>query len=311
MLVHPQFDPVAIHLGPLAIRWYGLMYLLAFAFVLILGRLRIAARADAGWKKHELDDLLFYGVLGVILGGRLGYVLFYKASYYLAHPLEILAVWQGGMSFHGGFLGVLVAMAWFARRHGLRWLQLTDFIAPLVPPGLAFGRLGNFINGELWGRPTDVPWAMVFPKVDNLPRHPSQLYEFALEGLLLFILLWWYARRPRPAGAVSGLFLIGYGSFRFLAEFTREPDDFLGLLSLGMSMGQWLSLPMAVAGVLMMRYSIIHPHLNPLGETTSRSTRLQETAAKSPVIPPAGEDANERRGKQGFCRKTKTRKGNP
>jgi phosphatidylglycerol:prolipoprotein diacylglycerol transferase len=159
---------------------------------------------------------------------------------------------RGTTSFHGGFLGVLVAMVWFAHKHHLRWLELTDFIAPLVPPGLAFGRLGNFINGELWGRPTDVPWAMIFPKVDNLPRHPSELYEFALEGVVLFTVLWLFARKPRPVGALSGLFLIGYGSFRFLVEFTREPDDFLGLLSLGMSMGQWLSLPMVIAGVLMM-----------------------------------------------------------
>ncbi|MDO8263046.1 MAG: prolipoprotein diacylglyceryl transferase [Gallionella sp.] len=288
MLVHPQFNPIAVQLGPLAIRWYGLMYLAGFMAFLWLGRKRIAVLKHPQINARLLDDLLFYGVLGVILGGRLGYVFFYKASYYLEHPLEIFAVWQGGMSFHGGFLGVLVAMAWLAHKRNLRWLQLTDFIAPLVPPGLAFGRLGNFINGELWGRPADVPWAMIFPKVDNLPRHPSQLYEFALEGVLLFALLWLYARKPRPAGAVSGLFLIGYGSFRFLVEFTREPDDFLGLLSLGMSMGQWLSLPMVIAGALLMRYSTLHPHLNPLGETTSHSTRQQETAAKSLVIPPAG-----------------------
>jgi phosphatidylglycerol:prolipoprotein diacylglycerol transferase len=256
MLVHPQFDPVALQLGPLAIHWYGLMYLAGFMTFLWLGRKRIAVLGHPWIDRKLLDDLLFYGVLGVILGGRLGYVLFYKASYYFAHPLEILAVWQGGMSFHGGFLGVLVAMAWIARKHDLRWLQLTDFIAPLVPPGLAFGRLGNFINGELWGRPADVPWAMVFPNADGLPRHPSQLYQFALEGVLLFALLWLYARKPRPAGAVSGLFLIGYGGFRFLAEFTREPDDFLGLLSFGLSMGQWLSLPMVVAGVTLMVVSL-------------------------------------------------------
>ncbi|MDD2915492.1 MAG: prolipoprotein diacylglyceryl transferase [Gallionella sp.] len=263
MIVHPQFNPVAVQLGPLAIHWYGLMYLAGFMTFLWLGRKRIAVLNHPQINVKLLDDLLFYGVLGVILGGRLGYVLFYKASYYFAHPLEILAVWQGGMSFHGGFLGVLVAMAWLARKQHLRWLQVTDFIAPLVPPGLAFGRLGNFINGELWGRPTDVPWAMIFPGVDNLPRHPSQLYEFALEGVLLFVLLWLYARKPRPVGAVSGMFLIGYGSFRFIAEFSREPDDFLGLLSFGMSMGQWLSLPMVVAGVLMMRYSTLQPRLNP------------------------------------------------
>ena len=278
MLVHPQFDPVALQLGPLAIHWYGLMYLAGFMTFLWLGRKRIAmlneaqnsrrkaldaknslmpsSRATIPFTAKLLDNLLFYGVLGVILGGRLGYVLFYKAAYYSSHPLEIFAVWQGGMSFHGGFLGVLVAMAWFAHKQKLHWLQLTDFIAPLVPPGLAFGRLGNFINGELWGRPTDVPWGMIFPHVDQLPRHPSQLYEFGLEGILLFTLLWLYVRKPRPVGAVSGLFLIGYGSFRFIVEFTREPDDFLGLLSWGMSMGQWLSLPMVIAGVLLIVSSL-------------------------------------------------------
>ena len=252
MLVHPQFDPIAIHIGSYGIHWYGLMYLAGFMTFLWLGRWCIANHSWTAWSPKMLDDILFYGVLGVILGGRLGYVLFYKASYYFAHPLEILAVWQGGMSFHGGFLGVIIAMALFARRHKLSWLFITDFIAPLVPPGLAFGRIGNYINGELWGRTSDVPWAMVFPKVDSLPRHPSQLYEFALEGLLLFALLWLYARKPRPTGMISGLFLIGYGSFRFLVEFTREPDNFLGLLSLGMSMGQWLSLPMVAGGIMLM-----------------------------------------------------------
>ena len=262
MLVHPQFDPIALQLGPLAIHWYGLMYLAGFMAFLWLGRKRIAALNDPRINSKLLDDLLFYGVLGVILGGRLGYVLFYKAAYYLAHPLEIFAIWQGGMSFHGGFLGVIIAMALVARSRKLPWLFITDFIAPLVPPGLAFGRLGNFINGELWGRPisvlwADVPWAMVFPQANSLPRHPSQLYEFALEGLLLFTLLWLYASKPRPVGAVSGLFLIGYGSMRFLVEFTREPDSFLGLLSLGLSMGQWLSFPMVIVGVWMM-YSSTH-----------------------------------------------------
>ena len=255
MLVHPQFDPIAIHIGSYGIHWYGLMYLAGFMTFLWLGRWCIANHSWTAWSPKMLDDILFYGVLGVILGGRLGYVLFYKTTYYFAHPLEILAVWQGGMSFHGGFLGVIIAMALFAHRHKLSWLFITDFIAPLVPPGLAFGRIGNYINGELWGRPSDVPWAMVFPRVDSLPRHPSQLYEFALEGLLLFALLWLYARKPRPTGMVSGLFLIGYGSFRFLVEFTREPDNFLGLLSLNMSMGQWLSLPMIIGGVLLMLFS--------------------------------------------------------
>ena len=252
MLIHPQFDPVAIAIGPLAIRWYGLMYLTAFILFLLLGRLRIKQQPYAGWQPKQLDDMLFYGVLGVVLGGRLGYVLFYKFDYYLAHPLEIFYVWQGGMSFHGGFLGVIIALWLFARWEGKRWLAVTDFIAPLVPLGLGAGRIGNFINGELWGRPTTLPWGMIFPQVDNVPRHPSQLYEFGLEGLTLFALLWIYSSRPRPVGAVSGLFLAGYGTFRFLVEFSREPDDFLGLLALGLSMGQWLSLPMIVAGIVMM-----------------------------------------------------------
>lgn len=262
MLTHPQFDPVALAIGPLAIHWYGLMYLTAFVLVLALGRLRIKQQPDSGWRIKDLDDVLFYGVLGTVLGGRLGYVLFYKLNYYLAHPIEIFYVWEGGMSFHGGFLGVIFAMWLFARRSGKPWLSITDFIAPLVPLGLGAGRIGNFINGELWGRPADVPWAMVFPAVDSLPRHPSQLYEFGLEGLALFALLWLYSARPRPMGAVSGLFLIGYGTFRFLVEFTREPDDFLGLLSMGLSMGQWLSLPMVLAGVAMMAWAYRHANLD-------------------------------------------------
>ena len=255
MLIHPQFDPVALHLGPLSIRWYGLMYLLAFGLFLLLGRQRIKSGPQPGWDARQLDDLLFYGVLGVVLGGRIGYVLFYQPAHFLAHPLEIFSVWQGGMAFHGGFLGVLVAMWVFGRKTGKSWLTITDFIAPLVPLGLAAGRLGNFINGELWGRPTDVPWAMVFPQTDNIARHPSQLYQFALEGLALFALLWLFSRKPRPTGAVSGLFLIGYGTFRFLVEYTREPDSYLGLLALNLSMGQWLSLPMIVVGIFMLRWA--------------------------------------------------------
>jgi phosphatidylglycerol:prolipoprotein diacylglycerol transferase len=254
MLIHPGFDPVAIAIGPLAIRWYGLMYLAAFGAFWWLGTRRIDAprAAPAPVTRREFDDLLFYGILGVIVGGRLGYVLFYKPAHFLSHPLEVFALWQGGMSFHGGFLGVLLAMAWYARRSQRSWLALMDFIAPLVPLGIAAGRLGNFINGELWGRVSDVSWAMVFRGAGPLPRHPSQLYEMAAEGLLLFALLWIYSSRPRPVGAVSGLFLAGYGLGRFLCEFTREPDDFLGLLALGMSMGQWLSAPMIIAGLAMM-----------------------------------------------------------
>jgi phosphatidylglycerol---prolipoprotein diacylglyceryl transferase len=255
MLVHPQFDPVAFHVGPLAVRWYGLMYLAGFILFVVLGRRRARAEMLTGWRMADVDDMLFFGVFGVILGGRLGYVLFYKPLYYFAHPLEIFEVWHGGMSFHGGFLGVLIALWFFARRRNKSLLDVTDFVAPLCPLGLAAGRLGNFINAELVGRPTDVPWAMVFPQVDQLPRHPSQLYEFGLEGVLLFIVLWIFASRRRPRGAVSGLFLVGYGTFRFIAEFAREPDNFLGLLAGGLTMGQWLSMPMVVIGVVMMLFA--------------------------------------------------------
>ena len=256
MLIHPQFDPVALQLGPLAIRWYGLMYLIAFLAFYLLGRWRVRHThygASTRLVPADVEDLLFYGVLGVVLGGRLGYVLFYKPAYYLQHPLEVLAVWQGGMAFHGGLLGVIVACAVFARRHRLSFLQLTDFVAPLVPAGLAAGRLGNFINGELWGRATDLPWAMVFPQSGtSVARHPSQLYQFAGEGLLLFAVLWLYSSRPRAVGRVSGLFLAGYGTLRFLAEFAREPDAFLGLLAGGLSMGQLLSVPMVALGLYLL-----------------------------------------------------------
>ncbi|HNB64871.1 MAG TPA: prolipoprotein diacylglyceryl transferase, partial [Rhodocyclaceae bacterium] len=251
MLVHPQFNPVALSIGPLDVRWYGLMYLTAFILFVALGRAHARRRPELGWDAQQIDDLLFYGVLGVILGGRLGYILFYKPAYYFSHPVEMFAVWQGGMAFHGGFLGVLIAVWLFARSHDRPWLAVTDFIAPLVPLGLAAGRLGNFINGELVGRVTDVPWAMIFPQVDMQPRHPSQLYQFTLEGVCLFVLLWVFSAKPRPRGLVSAVFLIGYGGFRFLAEFGREPDDFLGLLALNLSMGQWLSLPMIVIGIVM------------------------------------------------------------
>jgi phosphatidylglycerol:prolipoprotein diacylglycerol transferase len=256
MLTHPGFDPIAVQLGPLAIRWYGLMYLLAFLAFYLLGRWRIRHShygSRTGLTPADVEDLLFFGVVGVVLGGRLGYVLFYKPGYYLQHPLEALAVWQGGMSFHGGLVGVLVACALFARRHRMRWLVLMDFVAPLVPLGLAAGRLGNFINGELWGRASTVPWAMVFPQSGtDVARHPSQLYQFAGEGLLLFVVLWLYSSRPRAVGRVSGLFLVGYGVLRFLAEFAREPDAFLGLLTAGMTMGQLLCIPMVVYGAYLL-----------------------------------------------------------
>ena len=255
VLIHPQFNPVAVSLGPLSVHWYGLMYLVAFLQFWWLGRQRILTHpelATTGWTLRQLDDLLFYGVLGVIVGGRLGQVLFYEPAYYLEHPLQVLAVWRGGMSFHGGFLGVLIAMWLYARKSKRRWLELTDFIAPLVPLGLAAGRIGNFINGELWGRAADpaLPWAMLFPWVDDVPRHPSQLYQAGLEGLVLFVCLWLYSSRRRPSGAVSGVFLIGYGVLRWVAEYFRTPDEGIFGLSYSVSMGQWLSLPMVLFGII-------------------------------------------------------------
>ena len=256
MLIYPKIDPIALEIGPLAIRWYGLMYLAAFLQFWWLGRRRILTHPrwiKAGWAVSELDDLLFYGVIGVIAGGRLGQVLFYEPAYYLQHPLEIFAVWQGGMSFHGGFLGVLLAMGWYVRKSGRAWLDITDFIAPLVPLGLATGRIGNFINAELWGKVTDVPWAMVFPNGGPDPRHPSQLYQFALEGVALFVILWLYSRKPRPTMAVSGLFAICYGIFRFIVEFVRVPDAQLGYLAWNwLTMGQVLCLPMILGGIGLM-----------------------------------------------------------
>jgi len=254
VLVHPDIDPIAFSVGPLAVRWYGLMYLVGFAAAWWLGLRRIG-QGSAPITRKQFDDLIFVAVLGVILGGRLGYVLFYKPAHYAAHPLEIFAIWQGGMSFHGGLLGVILAMLLYARRQGIDFLRLADFIAPLCPLGIAAGRMGNFINGELYGRVTDLPWGMVFRHAGDLPRHPSQLYQFGLEGLALFVLLWWFSARPRPRGQVSALFLAGYGSLRFIAEFGREPDAFLGLLALGLSMGQWLCLPMIAAGLALFAWS--------------------------------------------------------
>ena len=278
MLMHPNFDPVALQLGPLAIRWYALSYIVAFALFIWLGRRRIK-QGNTVFTNEMLDDLLTYGVIGVILGGRVGYVLFYNFAQYMEHPLSIFKVWEGGMSFHGGFLGVLLAMLVYAKRHKLTFFQVTDFIAPMVPAGLASGRIGNFINGELWGRVTDINafWAMGFKQANYedvaiaptnpqwlawfnqygvLPRHPSQLYEAFAEGLLLFIFLWWYSSKPRPRMATSAVFLLGYGISRFIIEFFRQPDVDQGFILLGwMTKGQLLSAPMIIAGLIMLIYA--------------------------------------------------------
>lgn len=251
MIIHPGFDPVAFSVGPVSVHWYGLMYLTGFAGGYALGVMR-AARPGSGWGADEVGDVLFYIALGVILGGRLGYVLFYNPGHYLSNPLEIPQLWSGGMSFHGGLLGVVLALAWYARKTRRRFFQVADFVAPLTPLGLLAGRIGNFINQELWGRPTDLPWAMVFPATDpaRLPRHPSMLYEALLEGVVLFAILWIYSRRPRQTGRVSGLFLMCYGVFRFMVEFVRQPDPHIGYLAFGwLTTGQLLSVPMLLFGL--------------------------------------------------------------
>ncbi len=231
------------------------MYLTAFGSAWLLGRWRIKHHKTT-MTMRDLEDIIFYGVLAVVAGGRLGYTLFYKPAYYLAHPLEIFYLWEGGMSFHGGLLGVTLMMFWLARSRKYPFLMVCDFVAPLIPLGLAVGRLGNFINGELWGRASTLPWAMVFPQSgDGIARHPSQLYQLGLEGLALFVLVWWFANKARPVGQISAVFLMGYGFFRFIAEFAREPDNFLGLLAAGLTMGQWLSLPMIIAGAVVYKWA--------------------------------------------------------
>tara|TARA_B110000014_G_scaffold217966_1_gene172803 strand:+ start:724 stop:1548 length:825 start_codon:yes stop_codon:yes gene_type:complete len=248
-LTFPVIDPIIFSIGPIALRWYGMMYLVGFIGAMIIAN-RVADRSNGEWTRDQVSDLLFYGFLGVILGGRLGYVLFYQFDYFLTNPVYLFQIWQGGMSFHGGLLGVILAIYIFARKTNKAFLSVGDFVAPLVPIGLGMGRLGNFINAELWGRQTDVPWAMVFP-TDKLqvPRHPSQLYEFFLEGVVLFIMLMWVTKKPRSLGLASGTFLIGYGVFRSIVEFYREPDAHLGLYLSFISKGQILSIPMILAGI--------------------------------------------------------------
>lgn len=250
-MTYPQIDPVAISLGPVAIHWYGLMYLLGFAAAWFLLKYR-ARQPNSGWQAEELADLVFYCAIGVIVGGRVGYLLFYNFGHFLQDPIEIFRIWRGGMSFHGGFLGVALAVWVFARRTGRTLFQVADVVAPVSAIGLGLGRLGNFINGELWGRVTDVPWGMVFPSGGPLPRHPSQLYQFVLEGILLFLAVWIYSSKPRPAMAVTGLFVMLYGFFRFIVEFFRQPDEHLQFVAFDwMTRGQQLSIPMIVIGALM------------------------------------------------------------
>lgn len=251
MLTYPDFDPIVFNIGPLAVHWYGLMYLLGFSLAWGLGQWR-ARNPNYGWNKEQVNDLIFYAALGVIIGGRLGYVVFYNLSLYWHYPLDIFKIWDGGMSFHGGLLGVVIAMIGYSRKIHKSLFAVADFLAPLVPLGLAAGRMGNFINGELWGRVTTVPWSMVFPQGGASPRHPSQLYELILEGLLLFIILWFYSSKPRPEKRVSALFLILYGVFRFILEFFREPDLQLGFIAFGwLTVGQLLCLPMIMGGIIL------------------------------------------------------------
>lgn len=267
MIVLPEIDPVAFAIGPLEIRWYGLMYVMGFAAALILGSKRSASR-HAPFSPGQFQDLLFYGMIGLIAGARLGYMLFYDTSALIKDPLEIIKIWHGGMSFHGGLLGIAAAVFVFARQHRLNVLDLGDFVAPLAPPGLFAGRIGNFINGEIWGRPSDLPWAVVFPgtAAGNIPRHPSQLYEAFLEGAVLFAILWFFSQKPRPRGTVLGLFLLLYGCFRFGVEFFRQPDIQLGFVALDfLTMGQILSMPMVAAGIFLFFYRKTGP-LNPEGD---------------------------------------------
>ena len=271
MLIAPDIDPVLIRFPTftlpligavsLKVHWYGIMYAVGFLGGWWLG-VRRTRRPGIGWQQQEVGDLLFYCIIGVVLGGRLGYVLFYNAAYYFSHPAQIIAVWDGGMSFHGGLLGIIVAMWFYGRKTERGFLVVTDFLAPLCPLGLGAGRIGNFINQELWGKATNMPWGMVFerahqqavkhgvgPDPGTVPRHPSQLYEFMLEGVLLFIIIWWFANRPRPAGAVSGLFLLVYGISRFVVEFFRQPDAHIGYLAFDwLTLGQLLSVPMVAIG---------------------------------------------------------------
>lgn len=250
MIAYPNIDPIAVSLGPIAIHWYGLMYLIGFVSAYYLGVYR-AKRTGGLWTAEQVSDMIFYGAVGVILGGRIGYILFYQFPAFVDNPLMLFRIWEGGMSFHGGLLGVITAMWWFSRKTKKHTIDILDFVAPFVPIGLGLGRLGNFIGGELWGRPTDVSWAMVFPGDPlQLARHPSQLYQAALEGLVLFLILWFFSQKQKPRYCVSGMFLLFYGIFRILVEFVREPDPQLGYIAFGwLTQGQILSTPMVLLGI--------------------------------------------------------------
>jgi phosphatidylglycerol---prolipoprotein diacylglyceryl transferase len=266
-LDYPEIDPVAFSLGPIQVHWYGMMYLVGFACAWWLA----VQRSERPWspvRRRKVEDLVVYVAFGVIFGGRAGYVLFYNFDKWLADPLWLFRVWEGGMAFHGGLIGVIVAMMLFARHTRRPFLAVADFVAPLVPVGLGLGRLGNFIGQELWGRQTDVAWGMVFPRdPEQLVRHPSQLYQAMLEGLVLFVVLFWFSRKPRAAGVTSGLFLVLYGVFRFVVEFAREPDTHIGFDWQGwLTRGQLLSTPMVAVGLALIVYGIILDHRNKPGE---------------------------------------------
>ncbi|MEM9243740.1 MAG: prolipoprotein diacylglyceryl transferase [Pseudomonadota bacterium] len=249
MLHYPNIDPIAFHIWKFPVHWYGLMYL--FGFICGWTLLQYRARKTGLWTSEQITDLLFYVVLGVVLGARIGYVIFYNLSYYFHHPSQIIAVWDGGMSFHGGLIGVILMALWWSFKQKRAFFDVSDFIAPVIPIGLGFGRIGNFINGELWGRVTTMPWGMVYPKAGPLPRHPSELYEFFLEGVVLFIVLWLFSRKPRPRMAVSGLFLLLYACFRIFCEFFRQPDPQLGFVAFGwITRGQELCVPMFIFGII-------------------------------------------------------------
>ena len=276
-LQFPVIDPVIFSIGPVALRWYGTMYLIGFIAAMFIAN-KAADKSNGLWTREQVSDLLFYGFLGVILGGRFGYVLFYQFDFFLADPLYLLKIWQGGMSFHGGLLGVIFAIYLFARKTKKKFLEVGDFVAPLVPIGLGMGRLGNFINAELWGRQTDVPWAMVFPTDPmQVPRHPSQLYEFFLEGVVLFAILFIIMRKPRTLGLASGAFLIGYGVFRSFVEFFREPDAHLGLYFSFISKGQILSVPMILAGIAIIYIGYLHQEKSNIASSSSSNKKAKQT----------------------------------